>query len=166
VTIRVGAPAGLGPARAAHLPAAAFDWLVACAAFLAPLFLRVALAIPFFRSGLTKWDGLSLSPGALYLFENEFRLHILGSAYEFPLPVTAALLSAIAEIVLPALLVVGLGTRFAAGGILLMTMIIQLVIPDAWLAYHLPWAAMALALIALGPGPLSLDRVVARLAAR
>ena len=39
--------------------------------------------------------------------------------------------------------------------------VIELVVPDAWATYHLPWAAMALALIALGAGPLSLDRAIA-----
>ncbi len=41
----------------------------------APPLLRIALAVPFFKSGLTKWDGfLSLSPSAAYLFEEEFKL--------------------------------------------------------------------------------------------
>ncbi len=145
---------------------AAHDRLIWLAMLAAPPFLRVALAIPFFRSGLTKWDGLSLSPGAIYLFENEFRLHLFGAAYQFPLPVAHAFAVATAEIVLPILLVVGLATRFAAAGLLIMTFVIQLVVPDGWLTYHLPWAAMAFGLIALGPGALSLDRLIARRAAR
>jgi putative oxidoreductase len=134
-------------------------WLAGVAA---PPLLRIALAIPFIRSGLTKWEGLSLSSSAIYLFENEFKLHIFGAAYDFPLPELAALAAAIGEIALPVLLLVGFATRFAAIGILFMTLIIQLVVPDGWLTYHLPWAAMALALIALGPGALSLDRLVVR----
>jgi putative oxidoreductase len=137
------------------------DWMAWLGAIAAPPLLRVALAIPFFRSGLTKWDGLSLSPSALYLFENEFKLHIFGAAYDFPAPALAALGSATGEILFPILLVLGLATRFAALGILAMTAIIQLVVPDGWLAYHLPWAAMATALIAIGPGALSLDRLIA-----
>jgi putative oxidoreductase len=136
--------------------------LIWLAALVAPIFLRVAIAIPFFRSGLTKWDGLSLAPSAVYLFENEFKLHMLGRVYDFPLPGVAAFASATGEIVLPVLLVLGLATRFAAAGILVMTFVIQLVVPDGWLTYHLPWAAMAFALIALGPGALSLDRLIAR----
>lgn len=139
-----------------------FSGLVWLGSAAAPLFLRVALAIPFLRSGLTKWDGLALSPSAVYLFEHEFRLHILGAAYPFPLPSVAAFLSATGEIVLPVLLLLGFATRLAAFGILLMTAVIQLVVPDGWLAYHLPWAAMALALMALGPGALSFDRLIAR----
>ena len=48
-------------------------------------------------------------------------------------------------IVLPVLLVAGLATRFSALGILAMTAVIQLTIPDGWANFHLPWAAMAAA---------------------
>lgn len=137
-------------------------WVARIGAVLAPIFLRVAIAIPFFRSGMTKWDGLSLSSSATYLFENEFKIHLFGALYDFPYPQQAALFSAIGEVALPVLLVLGLATRFAALGILLMTAIIELVVPDGWLTYHLPWAAMALALMAIGPGALSLDRLIAR----
>jgi len=122
------------------------------------LALRLALAVPFFRSGLTKWDGfLQLSGGARYLFNEEFKLHILGGVYDFPFPIFSAYLSGIAEIVLPILLVLGLGTRFAAFGLLVMTAVIQLTIPDGWANFHLPWAAMALALVVFGAGRLAVD---------
>lgn len=122
------------------------------------LALRVALAIPFWRSGMTKWDGfLNLSSGARYLFDQEFKLHIFGQAISYPFPLTAAFLAGVGEIVLPVLLVLGLGTRFAATGILLMTLVIQLTIPDGLINFHLPWAAMALALMAFGGGRLSVD---------
>jgi putative oxidoreductase len=128
---------------------------------LPPLVLRIALAVPFYRSGLTKWDGfLSLAPSAFYLFENEFKLHILGRVYDFPAPAVAAFISGTAEITLPILLVIGFATRFASLGLLVMTGIIQLVFPDDWANFHLPWAATALAIIALGPGPISLDHFV------
>lgn len=122
------------------------------------LALRLAIAVPFFKSGLTKWDGfLQLSNGAIYLFTQEFRLHIFGAEFPYPFPLTTAALSGIAEIVLPILLVLGLFTRFAALGILIMTGIIQLTLPDGWANFHLPWAAMALALVAFGPGRIALD---------
>jgi putative oxidoreductase len=44
-----------------------------------------------------------------------------------------------------------------------MTGIIQLTEPDGWANFHLPWAAMALALITWGGGPLSLDALISRL---
>ena len=128
---------------------------------LAPPLLRIALAVPFFKSGLTKWSGfLSPSPAAGFLFEDEFKLHIFGQAYNFPFPDTLALVDSVAEIILPVLLVVGLATRFSALGLLVMTGVIQLVVPEGWANFHLPWAALAVAIIALGPGPLSLDALI------
>jgi len=128
------------------------------------LALRIALAIPFWRSGLTKWDGfLNLSSGARYLFEQEFKLHIFGQALAYPAPLTMALLAGLGEIILPILLVLGLGTRFAALGILAMTIIIQLTVPDGLINFHLPWFAMALALLVYGGGTLSADRLLSGL---
>jgi putative oxidoreductase len=133
-------------------------WMTRVAAFAAPPLLRVALAIPFLRSGLTKWDGfLSLSPAAQYLFEEMFKLHAFGGVYSFPAPDLVAWIDAVAEIVLPGLLVLGLATRLSAFGLLVMTGVIQLTVPDGWANFHLPWAALAVAIIALGPGMLSLD---------
>jgi putative oxidoreductase len=133
----------------------------------APPVLRIALALPFFRSGLTRWDGfLSLSAGTVFLFENDFKIHILGHAYPYPAPLACAYLVAVAEIVLPALLVLGLATRFAATGLLIMTGMIQLTNPAGWANFHLYWAAMSAAIIALGAGPLSLDGLVATIRSR
>lgn len=135
--------------------------LARVASAIAPLLLRLALALPFFRSGLTRWDGLlSLSPSAAYLFTEEFKLHIFGSVYGFPVPLVVAHFVGSAEIVLPILLVLGLGTRFVALGLLAMTAVIQLVVPTGWANFHLPWAAMAIALIALGGGRLSVDHLL------
>jgi putative oxidoreductase len=126
------------------------------------LALRVALAIPFWFSGLTKWDGfLKLSATPLLLFQNEFKLHIMGKAYDYPFPLVAAWGSSIAEIVLPILLVLGLTTRLAAFGLLIMTALIQLTIPTGW-PIHATWAAMAAGVVLLGPGKLSVDGVLGR----
>ena len=130
---------------------------------LASLALRFALAVPFFRSGLTKWDGfLQLSDTPVLLFTEEFKLHIFGAQYDYPFPAAAAWGSSLAEIILPIFLVLGLGTRLVALALLLMTALIQLTIPDGWANFHLPWAAMALAIIAIGPGLFSLDHVLGR----
>lgn len=138
-------------------------WLAAAAQIIAPPLLRIALAVPFFKSGLTKWDGfLSLSPAAFFLFEDEFKLHIFGRAYDFPIPDTLAFVDSIAEIVLPVLLIVGFATRFSALGLLVMTGVIQVVVPEGWANFHLPWASLAVAIIALGPGKLSLDHLMAQ----
>ena len=122
------------------------------------LALRFGLAIPFFKSGLTKWDGfLTLSTGARYLFEQEFRLHIFGNLIPYPMPLVMAAAAGIAELILPVLLVLGLFTRYAALGLLVMTAVIQLTVPDGWANFHLPWAAMALTLVVYGGGRIALD---------
>lgn len=142
----------------------ATERLARVAGAVAPPLLRVALAVPFLKSGLTKWDGfLSLSPAAPFLFEDEFKLHLFGHAYDFPVPGLFAYLDAAAEIVLPLLLIVGLATRFSALALLVMTAVIQLVVPEGWANFHLPWAALAVAIMALGPGKLSLDHLAASL---
>jgi len=135
-------------------------WL---AAFIAPPLLRVALAVPFYRSGLTKWDSfLSLSPAAQDLFEEQFKLHLFGQAYSFPFPDVLAYIDGVAEIVLPVLLIVGLATRLSALGLLIMVGVIQLTVPSGWANFHLPWAALAVSILALGPGTLSLDHLLRR----
>jgi putative oxidoreductase len=129
----------------------------------AQLALRFALALPFYRSGLTKWDGfLHLSDSADALFTDEFKLHILGGQYPFPAPHLMAFASGVMEIVLPVLLVFGLGTRLAALGLLGMTAIIQLTEPGGWANFHLIWAATALAIFLHGPGKISLDALIAK----
>lgn len=129
---------------------------------LTQLALRIALAVPFWRSGVNKWDGfLQLNDVAVLLFTSEFKLHLPGGPYDYPAPALMAFLAGSAEIVLPALLVLGLATRFAAVGLLAMTIVVQLTVPTGW-PLHLTWAAMALGLMAWGPGRLALDHLVAR----
>lgn len=130
---------------------------------LAQLALRLALAVPFWRSGVNKWDGfLQLSDTAVYLFSEEFSLQLPGGPYAFPAPETAALAAASAEIVLPVLLVLGLASRAAALGLLVMTVVVQLTVPDGW-PLHVTWAAMALGVMAWGPGRFSLDYVTRKI---
>jgi putative oxidoreductase len=131
------------------------DWLVS-------LTLRFGLAVPFWKSGLTKWTGFGqLSDSAVLLFENEFKFHILGKVYDYPYPKLMAYGAGVAEIVLPILLALGLFGRFAALGLLIMTAVIQLTIPSGW-PIHLTWAAMALGILVLGSGRLSLDNILRR----
>jgi putative oxidoreductase len=129
-------------------------------AWLPLLVLRLALARPFFASGLTRWDGwFTLSFGTKILFSQDYKLHIFGAEIPFPMPELVAAMASTAEIVLPILLTFGFLTRYAALGLLCMTAVIQLTYPDGWQNFHLPWAAMALTIMAFGPGAISLDRV-------
>jgi putative oxidoreductase len=129
---------------------------------LVQLVLRCALAVPFWRSGILKWDGfLQLNDTAVTLFTDEFKLHLPGGPYPFPAPTTMAFLSGCGEIVFSVLLVLGLGARFAALGLLFMTFIVELTVPDGW-PTHITWAAMTLAIMAYGAGRLSLDHLIRR----
>ena len=118
------------------------------------LLLRVGIAAPFFLSGRTKVDGvLTLSPSTHYLFAEEYHVPLLA-------PEVAAYMATYAEHALPILLVLGLLTRPAAIGLLLMTAVIQVfIIPTGW-PTHLLWAGPLVYLIARGPGAASLDRVL------
>jgi putative oxidoreductase len=127
---------------------------------LTQLVLRFALAVPFWRSGVNKWDGfLQLNDTAVLLFSSEFQLHLPGGPYAFPAPTVMAFAAGSTEILLPILLVLGLATRFAALGLLAMTIVVQLTVPGGW-PLHLTWAAMALGIMAWGPGRLSLDHLI------
>ncbi len=124
---------------------------------LVQLVMRVALAVPFWKSGILKWNGfLRLSDTAVALFTDEFMLHLPGGPYHYPFPTAMAFLSGCGEICFPILVVLGLGTRFAALGLLFMTLIVELTVPNGW-PIHIAWAAMALGIIAWGPGLFSID---------
>jgi putative oxidoreductase len=128
----------------------------------AQLVLRLALAVPFWRSGINKWDGIfQLNDVAVLLFSDEFQLHLPGGPYPYPAPALIAFIVGCAEILLPSLLVLGLSTRLAALALLVMTVMVQLTVPEGW-PLHLTWAAMALAVVAWGPGRVSLDHWIAR----
>lgn len=118
------------------------------------LALRVFPAMVFFQSGRTKVDGLfGIKDSTWFLFEHEYALPVIPSDL-------AAVLATTAEHVLPILMVLGLATRFSALGLLAMTAVIQIfVYPGAWITHGL-WAAALLAVVARGPGALSLDRVL------
>lgn len=131
---------------------------------LVQLVLRVALAVPFWRSGILKWSGfLQLNDTAVLLFSDEFKLHLPGGPYSFPAPELMAFMSGSVEIMAPIFLIFGLATRFAALALLGMTCIVELTVPDGW-PVHITWAAMALGIMAGGPGRLSADYAIARVA--
>lgn len=124
---------------------------------LVQLALRGGLAGTFWSSARTKVDGLlTVSDNTYYLFEEEYRLPLIA-------PDFAAHLATYAEHLLPVMLMLGLGSRFAALGLFVMTLTIQLfVYPDAFLSTHLGWFALALAIMARGPGRISIDHMIGR----
>jgi len=120
---------------------------------LVALMLRMFPALVFWQSGRTKVDGWTIADSTWFLFEQEYALPLI------PPPV-AAVSATIAEHLLPVLMIAGLLTRLSALGLLAMTAVIQIfVYPGAWMTHGL-WAAALLAVVALGPGRVSLDRVL------
>ncbi len=113
---------------------------------------RFAVAVVFWRSGMTKIANWDVTVG---LFDMEYMLPLLP-------PELGALLAASAELSMPVLLVLGLGTRFAAAVLLAMTLVIQLfVYPENW-PDHLLWGSILAYLLTRGAGSLSLDQPIAR----
>jgi putative oxidoreductase len=118
------------------------------------LLARLGIAAIFFVSGRTKVEGvLTISPSAYDLFETEYILPLIP-------PGIAVHAATYAEHLFPVLLVLGLFTRGAAAGLLVMTLVIEIfVYPDAW-PTHLSWAAILLPLVARGGGRWSIDHVL------
>jgi len=118
------------------------------------LLMRLGIAAPFLLSGRTKVEGLlTLTDTTFFLFQEDYRLPFLA-------PEPAAYLATYAEHLFPILIILGLATRPAAIALLAMTLVIQLfVVPTGW-PTHLLWAGPLVYLIARGPGPWSLDRLL------
>ena len=116
------------------------------------LLFRLAIAGVFLRPGLTK---LTSWEPTVAMFRDEFKVPVLS-------PEIAAALATSIELGGSLLLIAGLATRLATLPLLAMITVIQLfVYPSAW-PEHLTWASILMFLLTRGPGPLSLDRVIAR----
>jgi len=117
------------------------------------LLARVGIAAVFFLSGRTKVQGwLTIKPFTYELFRTEYKLPLISAELAAPL-------ATYAEHLLPLMLLLGLGTRYAALALLGMTAVIEIfVYPNAW-PTHLLWTAALLPLIAQGGGKWSLDRL-------
>lgn len=137
-------------ARIASFNALMGRWVPADLVLLAA---RVFVGWVFWASARTKVDGFAITDSTYFLFEQVYALPLIPSAL-------AAVLATLGEHVFAALLVLGLASRLAALGLLGMTAVIQIfVFPEAW-GVHGLWAASLLAVMAWGPGRLSLDRVI------
>ena len=116
---------------------------------------RIFPAAVFWQSGRTKMQGWTIRDATFFLFENEYALPLVP-------PEIAAYMATMAEHVFPVLLVLGLGTRFAAAALLGMTLVNQtFVYPGAWVTHGF-WATCFLLLIARGGGTVSLDHAIFR----
>ena len=149
-------------------------WLCARSVYaLLALGLRLVMARVFFLSGQAKIEGpgvpiqgpaggvdLSVTlPAAIK--ETTFQLFETQYA-ELPIaPAAAAYLFSYAEFVLPICLLLGFATRFAAAGLLALTMLLQIyVAPAMWWSLHVYWLSILLVLVLLGPGAISIDALI------
>ena len=120
---------------------------------LALLGARLFVGQAFFLSGLTKlrdWDT------TLLLFADEYQVPLLS-------PEVAAVAGTAGELILPVLLVLGLGGRFAAAGLLMVNIVavISLMeIAPAALQQHQFWGSLLLAVLLWGPGRWSIDHLL------
>ena len=121
----------------------------------ADLAVRLFAATVFFQSGLTKIANWS---STVSLFENEYAVPLLP-------PEIAAFVGTGVELFFPVLLVLGLGTRFAAFVLFVFNIIAVVSYPDlgaAGLKDHQLWGLLLLVTLLHGPGALSLDRLIGR----
>ncbi len=129
--------------------AAALDALQPAAALAA----RIYVGQVFFLSGLTKirdWDT------TLALFADEYKVPLLPTAL-------AAFMGTAGELVLPVLLVLGLGGRFAALGLSVVNVVAVLALQEiapAALQQHVFWGALLAGVAIYGPGKWSVERLV------
>ncbi|MGZ0186699.1 MAG: DoxX family protein [Alphaproteobacteria bacterium] len=121
------------------------------------LAIRVGVAMVFLKSGFTKTtEGLTLADQTFMLFEYEYALPLI--PHEI-----AAYAATYAEHILPIMLILGLGSRFAAMGLLGMTLVIELLVyPQQYWDIHLFWAGALLLIMAKGAGFFSIDRIISK----
>lgn len=116
----------------------------------ANLAIRLYVANVFWLSGQTKiasWDS------TLALFENEYAVPLLP-------PEVAAYMGTAVELSMPVLLVLGLGTRFAATILFVFNIIAVVSYPDlgeVGLKDHIHWGLLLLVPVFYGAGRLSAD---------
>jgi putative oxidoreductase len=123
-----------------------------------PLFalaMRLYVAKVFIVSGwlkFSRWDS------TLALFQNEYHVPLLS-------PHVAAIMGTMAELGLPILLILGIGTRAAALALFVFNIIAVISYPDlsdAGLKDHYLWGALMLVIAFYGPGKLSVDQWLGR----
>ncbi|TAM61499.1 MAG: DoxX family protein [Rhodanobacter sp.] len=128
------------------------------------LLFRVWVALAFWRAGVVKLDDPT---GTSYLFNYEYHVPLISGDF-------AAFLGTWIELTTPWLLLLGLGGRLTAGFLFIYNIIAVISYPDLWphgfwvgligsdFNDHKVWAMMLLAVVAWGPGALSIDRLLGR----
>lgn len=140
-------------------------WLAAWAGSLALLCMRVWVALAFWHAGVVKFADPT---GTLVLFQSLYQVPWLP-------PAVAAVLGTWIELITPWLLGLGIAGRFTALFLFVYNAIAVVSYPDLWphgfwsglmntvdFADHKVWAIMLLAILAWGPGRLSIDGWLSR----
>jgi putative oxidoreductase len=120
---------------------------------LAALAARLYVAYAFFLSGLTKLRDWGTT---VALFTDEYKVPFLS-------PEVAAAMGTTGELVLPVLLVVGLGGRFAALGLSVINIVAVISLSEiapAALQQHITWSVLLAGLAIYGGGKYALDQVI------
>lgn len=130
------------------------------------LLMRIWIAVAFWHAGLVK---LADPIGTQYLFNQEYHVPLLsGNA--------AAFLGTWTELITPWLLALGIAARPTAVVLFVYNIVAVISYPDLWphgfwaglfnmedFTDHKIWALMLLAVVAWGPGTLSVDALLGRL---
>jgi putative oxidoreductase len=121
------------------------------------LFIRYWVAKIFFMSALTK---LHTWQSTLYLFTYEYKVPLLS-------PYWAALIGTASELVLPVLLLLGIGGRFTTFSLFIFNIVAVISYPFLFTATgavglqeHIYWGMLLLMLLLHGNGPISVDFLV------
>lgn len=116
----------------------------------ANLVARLYVAKVFFFSGLTKIQDWEIT---LALFMEEYKVPLLP-------PALAAVMGTAGELVLPILLVLGLGARFSALGLSVVNVVAVMALTDiapAAFQQHVLWGALLAGVVVYGPGRIAMD---------
>lgn len=127
--------------------------------------MRAWVAVAFWHAGLVK---LADPIGTQYLFNQEYHVPLLSGN-------TAAFLGTWTELITPWLLVLGIAARPTAVVLFVYNIVAVISYPDLWphgfwtdllgtqeFSDHKIWGLMLLAVIAWGPGALSVDALLGR----
>lgn len=133
------------------------EWIVNLA-------MRIVIFKVFWFSVQTKITGLTIG-GQHFAFWNVTDNTFLLFDFEYGIPLIPTSLAAYAgtfgEFFLSLMILLGIATRFAALGLMIMTLVIQFfVYPDAWWTVHVYWVLPLLYLMKYGGGAVSLDKML------
>lgn len=120
---------------------------------------RVSVAWQFWVAGRARvsdgWNILEPRSATMTMYLGGWNIRWI--PYEY-----AAIATQVAEFALPVLLALGLASRFAALGLLVLLVVFEVYVHPGPYAIHGTWAALLLLIIKAGPGSVSLDHAMGR----